>query len=1164
MDDRGSQPDLVVIRRPESGPAEITIIDLKSSRTVSLEHRLQVSVYAMLIRQLYPEMPVNEAILYRPPVNNPAQWTEQELADLNTARTFLRLDGGALLSFADRPERYHDLIHRTILDSNSTARKITSTDFQSLPYHLAGKCDPCPHNQFCIASATASNDLSLIPYLTERNKRQLTSQGITTIGELITDSAGATARFDQLKAIPGLAARLSETVSRAESYEAWLAGNRVESMLHESGYSSLPSYSADQHPNLIRIFIDIQRDMNEGRVAVLGALVSCLRDGLDENAREESIVCVADAPVTSDSSEAEFVSAWIRDILGALKRCVSPDREGRQSAPMHFYFWDSSQISAIRNLVNRQHGAILGIEAIMSLMMQSAAFDSTNMSVLADEIEHQRALPMLCQSLQAVSRWMGYEWPSEIVDTFRTRQFDALRRESDTDRDYFVPARSRFRSDLPSEYLYAAWSKQSAISSLDLSAPGWRHYQNSSIDLVEKYQAHRLNALKRITSRLRTNRQSTKTSFDLFALGRLSIRRETAIESVREFIAVERHLEMAEWRRTGSQSVNRRLLMGETLLAQYSDEDQDIASRLKIREARLKAKSRAKLTDTEYESLSEVEKKDFKWSLDDVTIRLRMNDDDLPIPISDVLANTRRRQGDFVVVAPASAVDSRRTDNEQVPFALTARQLLHQWRGVIQRISDSGTIEIQLQASTRSEPGFVFRSSLARPPDDGVLFTIEQNPDSWPAHRQWSTVEKIRGGHGHGGYALIDGSDRLPRLWTDREAAAQELFMDGLVRFADFDLHASQYELSKQEYIGRHGSEPLLLVQGPPGTGKSTTTGFAVWSRIQGALASGRELRIAVACKTHSATDVLLRAILRAQHRLQEIRGQNSELFETYFDARLLSVPIYRFEARDVSKLPSDIKTFSSTSSVARLNEVRKHQLIVVGATTNALGKLGKPGWTDGNPPWDILILDEASQMSVPEYLVASVGLKSTGRLIVVGDHRQMPPIVRQNWEDSETEALDPYAMYRSLFDVIRFDNTQPRIDIKFSESFRIHQDVAEYLRREIYIQDEIELHSTRTAVLTNQTDDPFLNAVLNTAFPIVLVVHDETGSQQRNLLEQELSVRILLGLEGLEGPKPWASLSRIARNGQKSSGNSCRSPVKQGLETVSTLLSASRVTNAR
>ena len=40
------------------------------------------------------------------------------------------------------------------------------------------------------------------------------------------------------------------------------------------------------HPNLIRIFIDLQRDASSGRIYLLGALINCLADGTDRAARE--------------------------------------------------------------------------------------------------------------------------------------------------------------------------------------------------------------------------------------------------------------------------------------------------------------------------------------------------------------------------------------------------------------------------------------------------------------------------------------------------------------------------------------------------------------------------------------------------------------------------------------------------------------------------------------------------------------------------------------------------------------------------------------------------------------------------------------------------------------------------------------------------------------
>ena len=55
--------------------------------------------------------------------------------------------------------------------------------------------------------------------------------------------------------------------------------------------------------------------------------------------------------------------------------------------------------------------------------------------------EHQRALPMLCQSLQAVSSYLGYPWPDDLKNQFHYRMFDALTRETDEDGARLVPER---------------------------------------------------------------------------------------------------------------------------------------------------------------------------------------------------------------------------------------------------------------------------------------------------------------------------------------------------------------------------------------------------------------------------------------------------------------------------------------------------------------------------------------------------------------------------------------------------------------------------------------------------------------------------------------------------------------------------------------------------
>src|SRR5919201_4228933 len=73
---------------------------------------------------------------------------------------------------------------------------------------------------------------------------------------------------------------------------------------------------------------------------------------------------------------------------------------------------------------------------------------------------------------------------------------------------------------------------------------------------------------------------------------------------------------------------------------------------------------------------------------------------------------------------------------------------------------------------------------------------------------------------------------------------------------------------------------------------------------------------------------------------------------------------------------------------------------------------------------------------------------------------------------------------------------------------------MAEFLRAEIYAQDGIAYHSKKRTVLPDILHpDPFVAAVLAPSHPLVVVVHDEVGSQQRNPFEQTLITPVLRAL---------------------------------------------------
>lgn len=1115
---RAARPDVIVVDRAESGQLRLMVADLKSTREVRLEHRLQVAMYAMLLAQQYPDAEISEAIIYRVPIDAPESWSDDQHYHRDAARTILNLSHGAMLAVAERSERYHDQIRRTILAHGSLAREMAAALFTTLPFHVSSKCDGCRYSQVCLKTCRLSDDLSLIPHMAERTKRSLRATGIATIEALSDVRTANRAAYARLIANPSVAGQLSELVQRADTYRAWRdSAPRLDTWLRESGHSTLPAANAQLHSNLIKVYVDLQVDANQGRVYLAGALISCLVDGEERLDRQRSVLEMLDGPPATDAAEACLIQSWLQQILHAISALSGVNEDGERKAPLHFYLWDDTQLGIFENLVNRQHDAVFGIEAVMELMMQLAAFDSNNVSIVAAEVRGQRALPILCQSLQAVAPWFGYRWPDSLRTMFRYRLFDALQRESDHQAAHLVPLRARFRSDLPAEYAYVTWNAHQNFRSMEqpvgqTHGTAWGLYGHPTREDIVAFQAARLQALRTISDGLRANNRARKSSFDLQALNRRGVRPERPIEAVLEFIAVERHQELSEWRRIRSVGQDQRVVRGESLVVQYRDDDQVPEIRIRIREAR---ERHARWEATKAFDKDARKGKDDKWSLSDLDVRLNVAVSELPdsLHLETVLLNTRIKADSFVTLAPARMSFTSAETGEEADYQTTARQILHGFRGQVTQLTTDGAIVVNLRQNQRTFAGFVTRST-AGPFEDGEILVIDSSPDSWPWKRQWDVASGIQAGHPHAAYAYIAGAGHDLPEWTEREADGQRRFLDGLELLATLDSRIPEFEPSKHELIGTGGAEPMTLVQGPPGTGKSTTTGFALWSRMQGALASGREFRVAVACKTHSATDVLVSSILKAQQSVVDIARNRGPEVNALIDQRLGDIPVYRYEPKDTP--PSGSRLVKGGTTDAHLKELLTHNRMVVGGTTNAISKLATKAWRDGNPPWDLVIVDEASQMSLPEFLVASIGLKPDGRMIVVGDHRQMPPIIKANWEEGDTIGLDPYAAYRSVFDVIRF-HSLPKREIKFTESFRINRDIAEYLYREVYQFDGISFFSKRNEWFSRKSDRPFIEAVLGSVVPLVLITHDERDSQQRNGLEQKLVETLVLAIREVD-----------------------------------------------
>ena len=137
---------------------------------------------------------------------------------------------------------------------------------------------------------------------------------------------------------------------------------------------------------------------------------------------------------------------------------------------------------------------------------------------------------------------------------------------------------------------------------------------------------------------------------------------------------------------------------------------------------------------------------------------------------------------------------------------------------------------------------------------------------------------------------------------------------------------------------------------------------------------------------------------------------------------------------------------------------LQQEQWAVVAITPGGTYGMLKQKWSKcvfGHELCDLLVLDEASQMNLPEAIMAALPMKADAPLIVVGDHRQMPPIVKHDWDRETRRTFRAVPGVREPFDTLRSQNPPM---IRFAESFRLHAAMAEFLRQEVYRHDGIAL----------------------------------------------------------------------------------------------------------
>jgi len=205
------------------------------------------------------------------------------------------------------------------------------------------------------------------------------------------------------------------------------------------------------------------------------------------------------------------------------------------------------------------------------------------------------------------------------------------------------------------------------------------------------------------------------------------------------------------------------------------------------------------------------------------------------------------------------------------------------------------------------------------------------------------------------------------------------------------------------------GAEDLALVHGPPGTGKTYTLARIVRALVE------RGQRVLLSAFTNRAVDNAVEA-LEDQGYTDLIRvGTESGVREDMHHYRL--------------------ETAGKPAACAE----RLLEADVVAATTASCGSR-----VMREQSFDVAVVDEAGQLTEPGTLAA---VTLADRFVLVGDHRQLPPVVRAVGETAGDDGVADLG--RSLFE--RLVESYPGASVMLEQQYRMAQRIQAFASREFY-----------------------------------------------------------------------------------------------------------------
>jgi DNA replication ATP-dependent helicase Dna2 len=859
---------------------------------------------------------------------------------------------------------------------------LAEPDWTDLDWHVDGRCSGCVFAGFdwngwkdahCIPTAEREGHLSLVAYVSRGASVALKQGGVTDIGQLASLSP-TDAVFDRHQAL-----RASRTVI-ADRVKA-LQLSQGPGPASQSGTSAvMPKYAN------LKFFITAHFDPSSAITVAFGLEARWVEPYARHKEREQqhgpgitwethtwkAQVWVVPSKDTPDDEAKQLIA-----LLERIKEIIDEARSwdaGQNRTTTQFYLWDQLEVKHFSRVMGRHLETVLdnGDVAHLAWLFPTEEVlpnpgqisQKSPLTVVSDVVRSVLAAPVShVYSLLPVARvyhppWRGTGPAPSWWGTFKVHPL----------------FEDPFSDQIPAERIHEIWSRS--------TIPPWAQTQAQLVEAVER----RLSALMNVTNRLSDDLKGVLiANAPISAVGAMKPLDRVGFDGQLwfAFAKLNSALDELEILRTRAMPPHEREARFRSALLEEQLQGAHETAALQLlglsrksgrRVYRLAAKSKeVKLRVGDFSvALAPVNRPNF---LDETYDR---------VVAGTSLAATASGPTQWQRMDKLCSVNVVGLDRENALLAVDPGFMN---QGTTDALEIAGVVDFSRNVMLDPVPGDFFTKPLretlraiGNPP------LAASNPVATRVKQAIGQTKRRRGARGSADTPVAEVLWAANQLHQDRQPRQLAQYRQA-IGAAGFALTNSQWD-ALEESLQRK----LSLIWGPPGTGKSETVRALLLVAMLDSIANGRPLRVLLTAGTYGAVDNILLPFVDEFPKLFppgadfEVHRLRSSAGSAPVDRRAKQID------REVSKMhPSpelvDLRarlTANAGITLVAGTTQQAHNLLVTNDAGNDSAQ---------QELFDLIALDEASQVDVAHAILALASRASDGQVVFAGDNLQLDPI---------------------------------------------------------------------------------------------------------------------------------------------------------------------------